>query len=168
MNRATTSALLLLTLAGCSFGFKGGGLPPGLRTAVVLPFDNETTDPTISQQVMLSVKEAIERRLGLRASGESQADVIVRGKISRYEPDLPVAFQGTPGAAGTANNVSVTRRLVSLTVNVEMVERVTSKVLYTAPISVDGDYEPGREAEGRRRALDKLVTKIVDGAQLQW
>ncbi|MEP6590540.1 MAG: LPS assembly lipoprotein LptE [Gemmatimonadota bacterium] len=168
MRRATISLLLLTTLAGCSFGFKGGGLPPGLRTAVVLPFDNETTDPTIGQQVMLAVKEAIERRLGLRASGESQADVVVRGKISRYEPDLPVAFQGTPGTAGGANTVSVTRRLVSLTVNVELVERATSKVLYTAPISVDGDYEPGREAEGRRRALDKLVTKIVDGAQLQW
>lgn len=169
MSRSTTSAALLLLLtAGCSFGFKGGGLPPAIRTAVVLPFENETVDPTISQQVMLSVKEAIERRLGLRAAGESQADVIVRGKIQRYEPDLPVAFQGSAGANGGANTVQVTKRLVSLTVNVEIIDRITSKAIWTSSVSVEGEYNPGRESDGRKVALEKLVSKIVDGAQSQW
>ncbi len=168
MRRAITSSLLLVAMAGCSFGFKGGGLPPEVRTAAVLPFENETSDPTISQQVMLSVKEAIERRLGLRSAGENQADVVVRGKISRYEPDLPVAFQGTPGVGGTANTVQVTRRLVSLSVNVEIVERKSSKVILSQSFSVEGDYDPGREPDGRRKALEKLVSKIVDGAQQQW
>lgn len=166
MRRSTTSLALLL-LAGCSFGFKGGGLPPDVRTAVVLPFDNETSDPTISQQVMLSVKEAIERRLGLRGAGEKQADVIVRGKITRYEPDLPVAYQGTTTAGGT-NTVQVTRRLVALTVSIEIVNSKTGKVIWPGSVSVDGDYDPGREADGRRKALEKLVSKIVEGAQSQW
>lgn len=168
MRRATSSLMVALALAGCSFGFKGGGLPPNVRTAAVLPFENETADPTISQQVMLSVKEAIERRLGLRSSGENQADVVVRGKISRYEPDLPIAFQGTQGATGSANTVQVTKRLVSMTVSVEIVERRTNKVIFTQPISVEGEYDPGREPDGRRRALEKLVSKIVEGAQSQW
>lgn len=167
MRRSTTSLFLVLLLSGCSFGFKGGGLPPDVRTAVVLPFENETTDPTISQQVMLAVKEAIERRLGLRSAGETQADVIVRGKISRYEPDLPVAYQGTTGATGT-RAVQVTRRLVSLSVNVEIVERKTGKVIWPGSISVEGEYDPGREADGRRKALEKLVSKIVEGAQSRW
>lgn len=168
MRRSTTSFALCLLLVGCSFGFKGGGLPPNVRTAVVLPFDNETTDPTIGQQVTLSVKEAIERRLGLRSAGETQADVIVRGKISRYEPDLPVAFQGTPNSAGTGTTVQVTRRLVSLSVNVEIVERSAGKPIYTGTIAVEGEYDPGREADGRRKALEKMVSKIVEGAQSQW
>jgi hypothetical protein len=166
MRRSTTSLALLL-LAGCAYGFKGGGLPPSVRTAVVLPFENETTDPTISQQVLLSVKEAIERRLGLRSAGETQADVIVRGRIARYEPDLPVAYQGATGAGG-ANTVQVTRRLVSLSVNVEIVEKATGKVIWPGSISVEGEYDPGREADGRRKALDKLVAKIVEGAQSRW
>jgi hypothetical protein len=33
---------------------------------------------------------------------------------------------------------------------------------------VEGDYETGQEAAGRKRALDKLITNIVDGAQSQW
>lgn len=168
MRRSTTSLALLLLTAGCSFGFKGGGLPPDVRTAAVLPFENETTDPSIGQQAMLSVKEAIERRLGLRASGESQADVIVRGKVTRYEPDLPVAYQGTPGVAGTPNTVQVTRRLVSLSVSVEIVERKTGKVIWPGSVSVEGEYGPGREPDGRRKALENLVTKIVEGAQSKW
>jgi hypothetical protein len=168
MRRATISGLLLFGLTACSFGFKGGGLPPDVRTAAVLPFENETADPTISQAVMLTVKEAVERRLGLRSAGETQADVIVRGKITRYDPDLPVAYQGVPGAAGTADTVKVTQRLLSMSVSVEMVERKTLKVIYSNPIAVDGTYDPGRESDGRRRALDKLATKIVEGAQSKW
>jgi len=35
---------------------------------------------------------------------------------------------------------------------------------------LEGDYEPGQEteADARGRALSKLVTNIVDGAQSQW
>jgi len=35
-------------------------------------------------------------------------------------------------------------------------------------LTVMGDYQPPQEAEGRKIALDKLVTEIVDGAQSQW
>ena len=33
---------------------------------------------------------------------------------------------------------------------------------------VEGDYDTGQEAQGRERALEKLVTNIVEGAQSQW
>jgi hypothetical protein len=32
----------------------------------------------------------------------------------------------------------------------------------------EGDYEQGNEADGRRKALDRLVVNIVEGAQSQW
>jgi hypothetical protein len=35
-------------------------------------------------------------------------------------------------------------------------------------LMVEGEYDPGQEAQGRQRALDKLVTNIVEGAQSQW
>jgi hypothetical protein len=37
-------------------------------------------------------------------------------------------------------------------------------------MTLEGDYEPNRdtEAQARGRALSKLVTNIVDGAQSQW
>jgi len=35
-------------------------------------------------------------------------------------------------------------------------------------LTVQGDYQPPAEADGRKQALDKLVTEIVEGAQSQW
>ena len=35
-------------------------------------------------------------------------------------------------------------------------------------LSVDGDYDPPAEPDGRKAALAKLVQQIVDGAQSQW
>ena len=47
----------------------------------------------------------------------------------------------------------------------------TGKILWQRNgMSIDGEYEPGSETEARARgrALSKLVTYIVDGAQSQW
>jgi hypothetical protein len=160
-----SSLLGLLLVAGCSFGFKsGGGLPPEIKTVAVLPFENETSDATLGQQVNLAVREAVERRLGLRAATEAKADVIVRGRITRYDPDEPTSFSG--GAQGT---VQVTRRQLAVTIAIEMIAAKDGRMLFQdRSLSARGDYEPGREADGRRKALELLVTTIVDKAQSQW
>jgi hypothetical protein len=38
----------------------------------------------------------------------------------------------------------------------------------TEQLGGDEDGGQGQEVEGRRKALDKLVTNIVEGAQSQW
>lgn len=154
-----------LVLAGCSYGFSGGGFPPEIRTVAVLPFENLTPDPTLTSEINDAVREAVERRLGLRQVGENNADAIVTGTVRRYDPDLPVAFTGDP----TSNQVSVTRRLVQISVDVEVRERVADKVVWTRQgMMVEGEYETGREREGRQKALAKLIINIVDGVQSQW
>lgn len=161
-----------MLLAAACYGFAGGGLPPAIRTVAVLPFDNLTAEPALTQQVNLAVREAVESRLGLRAAAESQADAVVKGSITRYEPDLPVAFTGNqnvPGQQSANQNVDVTRRLVQLSVNVEIRDEKNDKVLWQRQgLIVEGDYAPGAETEGRRKALERLTVNIVEGAQSQW
>jgi hypothetical protein len=164
-----TSGLLAsvsaLVLGGCLYGFAGGGLPSSIKTVAVLPFDNQTPEPTLTQEVSVAVREAVQSRLGLREASENQADAVVRGTISRYEPDLPVAYQGN-----TENNqVTVSRRLVQITVSVEILDQRRGKPLWSrSGLLLEGDYSPGQEQDGRQKALDKLVTNIVEGAQSQW
>jgi len=162
---APASALLAaLALGGCLYGFAGGGLPPGVKTVAILPFENLTPEPTLTRDIQEAVRDAMEGRLGLRQAGESSADAVVRGTISRYEPDLPVAYQG-----GTRTEVQVTQRLVQITVAVEIVDQRTGRTLWERNgLTLDGNYDPGRELEGRRRAYERLVTNIVEGAQSQW
>ncbi|MEP6572849.1 MAG: LPS assembly lipoprotein LptE [Gemmatimonadota bacterium] len=154
-------------LSGCLYGFAGGGLPSTVKTVAVLPFDNLTPEPSLTQEISAVVRDAVRGRLGLREAGESSADAIVRGQITRYEPDLPVAYTGT----NQTNQVVVTKRLVQVTVTIEILNQREGKTLWQrSGLTLEGDYDPASETErdGRRKALDKLVTNIVDGAQSQW
>lgn len=151
-------------LAGCLYGFAGGGLPPSIKTVALLPFDNQTAEPTLTQEVASSVRDALQSRLGLRSASEAQADALVRGTIVRYEPDLPVQYTG-----GVNQPISVTKRLVQITVSVEIMDQKRGKPLWQrSGLVLEGEYDPGQEVQGRSRALDKLVTNIVEGAQSQW
>ncbi|HEX6088883.1 MAG TPA: LPS assembly lipoprotein LptE [Gemmatimonadales bacterium] len=133
----------------------------------MLPFENRTPEPTLTQDVNVAVRAAVEERLGLRQAGEETADALVRGSITRYEPDVPVAYAGNDAN----NRVDVTRRLVQITVTVEIVNQRTSRTIWQrAGLTVEGDYEPGDETEreGREEALQRLTVNIVEGAQSQW
>jgi hypothetical protein len=146
------------------YGFAGGGLPPSIKTVALLPFDNQTAEPTLTQEVANSVRDALQNRLGLRPASEAQADALVRGTIVRYEPDVPVQYN-----AEENRTVSVTKRLVQITVTVAIMDQKQGKPLWErSGLMVEGEYDPGQEAQGRQRALDKLVTNIVEGAQSQW
>ena len=155
------SATAGLLLAGCPYGFQGGTLP-NVKTVAIIPFDNDTPEPALTQQVNDAVQQAFEGRLGLRVAPEPKADAIVRGRIVRYDPDVPVSLQ--PGTG----QLVVTKRKVQLTVEVEITNQREGTTIWKSSVLVDGDYDPGQELEGRRVALQKLVTNIVDGAQSQW
>ena len=60
------ASLSALFLGGCLYGFAGGGLPSHIKTVAVLPFDNQTPEPTLTQEINTAVREAVEGRLGLR------------------------------------------------------------------------------------------------------
>lgn len=153
----------LLVVGGCVYSFRGGGLPAHIRTVAVLPFDNRTGEPALTQEVFAAVREAAEGRLGLRAASEQDADAVVRGEIVRYEPDIPFSYQSGQGL------VEVTRRRVQIVVNVEIFDQREGRPLWRGNgLSVDGEYNPPQEIDGRRTAIQKLVTSFVEGAQSQW
>lgn len=148
---------------GCLYGFAGGGMPSHIRTVAILPFDNQTAEPVLAQEVGEAMREALERRLGLRIGSEANADAIVRGTILRYEPGIALAIQGGQ------QRPDVTRRRVQLSLNVEIFDVRENRTLWQRNgLLVDGEYEPPAEARGRELALEKLVADIVDGAQSQW
>ena len=163
-NLGALAASALLAVNGCLYGFAGGGLPSHIQTVAIMPFDNQTPEPSLTLEVAAAVTEAIERRLGLRLSSESSADAIVRGTVTRYEADVPLQV-----LSDDLGNVTVTRRRVQISVSVEIFDVAEDRMLWQrSGLTVDGEYNPPRESEGREVALSKLVNDIVDGAQSQW
>ena len=162
-GRSLALALACAATSGCLYGFSGGGLPSHIRTVAVLPFDNRTGEPALTAEVTDAVREAVERRLGLRGAAEGSADAVVRGEIVRYEPDFPLAYQSGEG------RVEVTRRRVQIVVSVEIYDQRQGRTLWRqSGLTAVGEYQPPAETEGRRIALEKLQTSVVEGAQSQW
>ncbi len=152
-----------LALSGCVYGFAGGGLPPGVRTIAILPFDNQTPSAELQQEFMARLRREVRARLGVREAGEAKASAVVRGTITRYEPDIPIAF-----SADRTQSVAARRKLL-LTIDIEIYDQIAGRVLWARKgMSAEGEYAERAEAEGRRQAIEKLVNDVLDGAQSQW
>ena len=106
------TSLSLLALGGSSTASPAAACPRRSRRCDP-PLRQSDRGPTPTAEVNNGVREAVQGRLGLRQASENQADAVVRGSITRYEPDLPVAYQGQEG-----NTPTVARRLVQITVSV--------------------------------------------------
>jgi len=160
---ATWLLLLAVTLGGCTYGFAGGGLPPAVRSVAIIPFDNQTSSAELQQEFMAKLRREMRARLGLREAGEAQANAVVRGIITRYEPDIPIAF-----SADRTQSVAARRKLM-LVVDVEIYDQAAGRVLWARKgMSAEGEYAERAEADGRRQAIEKLVNDVIEGAQSQW
>ncbi|HXY31140.1 MAG TPA: LPS assembly lipoprotein LptE [Gemmatimonadaceae bacterium] len=148
---------------GC-YGFAGGGLPPQIHTIAVLPFDNETSQPTLQRDLYDPMRRELTGRLGLHEASEAKADAIVRGKIVRYDVDIPVAYSADPNLQN-----ATTQRRLQLTVDVDIVDQTTGKNIWSRKgLMQEGTYAERDEVSGRRQAVAKIVDQIVAGAQSQW
>ena len=145
------------------YSFAGGGLPSHIRTIAVATFDNQTPSPELPKELYDEMRKELQRRLGVRDAPRERADALVRGTIQTYEQDLPVGFSADPREALTA------RRRLQLTVEVEIVDQSTGKVLFqNKAMREEADYNERAEQEGRKQAITKIVNKIVEGVQSNW
>ncbi len=163
LARACVLLALLPLLSGCLYGFAGGGLPAHVRTAAVLPFENETTSPELPVELQESLRQGLQSRLGLRDAPEDRASALVRGRVTRYELDIAAGVSADPNQATSA------RRRLLVRVDIEIVDQVTGKVLWSRTgMQAEGEYADRGEAQGRKQAIDRIVNDVIEGAQSQW
>lgn len=156
---------VVLTLPGCIYSFQAGaGFPDHVKTVAIIPFDNDTTRPEITDEVFALLLREFPRSQGLQPAAYEVADAVVRGVIKSYDVS-------TPSYRATGDVPQVLQRQVRLMVEVEIVNLVDDEVLWKSPgISVQGEYLEESETEdvGRAVAIELLVQRIVDGAQSNW
>ena len=156
-------ALVLLAACGVRYGFSEGAFPAHVRTMAILPFDNQTATPEIQAELFESMRKELQRRLGVRDASQDRADALVRGTIIAYDVDVPVAISADPRQAVSA------RRRLQITVDVEIVDQTNGKMLWQRKgLRAEGEYAERAETEGRRQAIARIVSDIVEGAQSQW
>lgn len=145
------------------YGFSGGGLPSHVRTVAVAQFDNQTATAELPRELGEALRAKLRDRLGLRDASEKKANAIVRGTIQRYEIDIPVGYSATNKAATTAT------RSLELRVDIEIIDQVTGKTLWQRKdLTAQAQYQERGEAEARKKAIDQIVSSLIEGAQSQW
>ena len=87
-----------ILLPGCFYSFQAGaGFPDYVRTVAIVPFENQTNRPELTDEVFQALLTEFPRSQGLQPAGEDVADAIVEGVIKRYDLSTP---SYRPGAAG--------------------------------------------------------------------
>ena len=156
-------SLAVLSANGCLYHFAGGGLPPNIRTMSIATFDNQTPSPDLPKELYDEMRAKLQSKLGVRDAPRERADALVHGSITGYEPDVPVGFSADPRQSLTS------QRRLQVTIAVEIVDRSNGHVLFQSKsLREEADYAERAEVEGRRRAIEKLVQKIVEGVQSNW
>lgn len=155
-------ACAALLFAGCRYHLTGGGLPSDIKSVAIIPFDNETASPELQHELNQALRNSFASKLGLKEAGEDKASAVVRGKIVRYELDVATAFSANPAQATSS------RRQLQVAVHVEIFDQIHNKTLWTGDLVALGDYPEGGEAAGRKQAVEKIVSDVIQGAQSQW
>lgn len=169
-RRARSLALVLLAAAlpaGCMYGFTGGGLPSHVNRVYIQPFDNETPYQNLTSDLLRQMQDRLPGSLGVRLSSEQTADAIVRGTLRSAE-EQTTNFDPQPDPTGRIQRLEAR---VQVSFDAEIFDVRNDKVLWRGQgLTAIGNFEPGREDvdDGRAKALELVVQKIVEGAQSQW
>lgn len=163
---AAIAALVALAalIAGCRFPYSlnGGGLPTDIKSVAIIPFDNETASPDLQHELNEALRSSFGSKLGLKEASEDKASAVVRGKIVKYDLDVATGFSANPAQATSS------RRQLQIVVHVEIFDQIRNHTLLTKDFTEVGDYPEGGEASGRKQAIDKIVTGVIQGAQSNW
>jgi outer membrane lipopolysaccharide assembly protein LptE/RlpB len=170
-RRARSAALaalaLLSLLSGCMYHFVGGGLPSHVRRVYIEPFDNETPYQTLTADLLREMQDQLPGSLGVRLASQQTADAIVRGTIKSAE-EQTTNFNPNPDASG---RITRNEARVQISFDAEIYDVRNDAVLWKGnSVTATGLFDPQREDvdDGRRKALEEVVQKLIEGAQSQW
>jgi hypothetical protein len=137
-----------------------------VKTVAIVPFENTTNRPELTDEIFLQLLREFPRSQGLQPAGEDVADAVVRGTIKQYQLSTP-SYRAN--AAGETPDVL--QRQVTIVLEVEIQNLVDNVVLWESTnISGRGQYLEESETEevGRALAIELIIQQIVDGAQSNW
>lgn len=168
-RRAVRGAALVVAAIGlvaCNYGFEGGGFPGHIRTVYIAPFENQTTQFDIEQELFAQLLEELPAKLGLQTAGREAADAILTGEIRRYQD---VAQNYRPGSDQGAG--SVLTHEVQIGISARLVDVRDNLIRWeSSNVTGRGTYRPAGESDdiAQRQAIAAIIDQIIDGTQSQW
>lgn len=160
------SGIAALLLSGCG-GYRLGAVgdvPAGARTIEVQPFDNQTLQPRLGDNMTQAVRERVQTDATYRLVTGETGDLIMSGVIRNYQRDQ-LGYLNRD--ASTPQNYRV-----SVTVHVVVRDRATGQVVMERDIkghtliNVGPDFASSERQAGPSLAQDaaqSIVSQLTEG-----
>lgn len=163
MIRCLPIFLLFTCLAGCGvYTFSGHGIA-GIETISVEPFDNQTAEFGIREQI---TDELINKLLGNRTltiASQASADAILKGRIVVFTEE-PLTFN---------ENEQVQENKITIVIEVELIKPGRPEPIWSGRLAGDGSYpyqtgSPQEREEGINKAVERLVQDLINRLTSDW
>ncbi len=158
------SCILLLAVGGCFYSFKGGSVPPHLKTIAIPLLDDQSGsgEPNLRENFTNKLLTRFRQDNSLQIADKSRADALLEGTV------LSVAT--TPQQVTTGE--TLTKQRLTISVKITYQDLKMKKTVYDKQYSDYGDYDisggPDQRQAAIASALDKLTETILNDTVASW
>lgn len=161
MNEAVACVLLLVAVAtpgGC-YSFKGGSVPPHLKTIAIPLVDDQSGfgEPGLREAFTTQLTNMFISDNSLEVADRSVADAILEGAIASISDAPSVVQQGE----------QVSKRRVTITARFSFQDMKLRKKVWDKTFSNWGDYDSGGGLSQRATGLNDAMKKISEDILLE-
>jgi hypothetical protein len=152
--RASISGFIISTLFGCSYSFKGGTVPPHLKT-VAIPVVEDVSgygDPSLREQFTRELTQRFISDATLELADRTTSDAVLEGTIVDVR-DAPQVLQG---------GEQVAQRRITVRVKVTFNDLKLRKTIWDKEFSNWGDYPSGGGLTQRQAGIEEAVRKLTE------
>ncbi|RPI05794.1 MAG: hypothetical protein EHM64_05245 [Ignavibacteriae bacterium] len=164
LNPAYAFFIFLLFLCGCTYSFKGGSVPPHLKTIAIPVVEDQSAygDPTLRDSFTRQLVDRFTTDNTLQLTDRNSGDSMLEGVITDVK-DAPQVLQGSE---------QVAQRRITVTVHMTFQDLKLRKKLWEKNFSNWGDYPSGggltQRNEGVTEAVRKLTEDILNDTVAGW
>ncbi|MCX7984599.1 MAG: LPS assembly lipoprotein LptE [Bacteroidetes bacterium] len=156
--------VLLFSVSGCTYSFKGGSVPPHLRTIAIPIVEDQTGsgNPILRESMTKQLTTAFLNDNTLQVTDRNTADAILEAVILDMK-DAPAVLEGVE---------KVTQRRVTLSVRATLYDQLLRRKLWEKSFSGWGYYPSGssltQQNEGITEAIRKISEDILNETVAGW
>ncbi|HTP79708.1 MAG TPA: LptE family protein [Bacteroidota bacterium] len=156
--RFIATCALLLALAGCGgcpYSFRGGSVPPHLKT-IAIPLAEDQSgygDPTLRDDFTSQLVQRFTNDNTLQLADRNSADSMLEDVITSVR-DAPNVLQG--------GNETVAQRRITVTVHVTFQDLKLRKKIWDKDFNNWGDYASGAGPTQRNVGIEEAVRKLTE------
>ncbi len=153
-----------LLIVGCTYSFKGGSVPPHLKTIAIPILEDQSAygDPTLRELFMKQLVDRFTNDNTLQLTNSNTADCMLEGVITEVKD----------AAAVMQSSEQVAQRRISITVRMTFQDLKLRKKVWEKNFSSWGDYPSGggltQRSEGVTDAVRKLTEDILNDTVAGW